>query len=380
MPWAPTDSRNIAVLAFADEVCADPSLLAGWAASFTAHDPVTLILHPGGLGATQVSEQVTEAANRAGLTDDEESADLVALTGPLSADDEAELVRRCSAVLSRREPDVPFVALPRVDERTLTSVRDLIAQSSTTVVAPPAPQPRHVATINDRWQVIHRGTPEDVGVLRQIFVDESYSLSPLAGWPGLARFRSAKDLGRRPLIIDCGANIGASTLYFGMSFQDAVIVAVEPEHDNFALLRQNTAAMASVEPINKAIASSSGTVRLYDPGWGAWGYRTGDQDAEFGSIGEVDAISVADIVSAHPDTEPFLLKVDIEGAEADLFSAPSDAFYRFPLVIVELHDWMLPGRHTSRSFLSWHLGQERDLVQLGENTFSLACALCDPLP
>jgi hypothetical protein len=70
-------------------------------------------------------------------------------------------------------------------------------------------------------------------------------------------------------------------------------------------------------------------------------------------------------------TVPFLLKIDIEGAEADLFSNNLEPFMAFYLVIVELHDWLLPGLANSRNFLAWHASSNRDFVYHGENVFSI---------
>jgi hypothetical protein len=45
-----------------------------------------------------------------------------------------------------------------------------------------------------------------------------------------------------------------------------------------------------------------------------------------------------------PDATPFLMKIDVEGAESDLFQTPYAGFQRFPALAIELHDWILPGR------------------------------------
>jgi methyltransferase FkbM-like protein len=43
------------------------------------------------------------------------------------------------------------------------------------------------------------------------------------------------------LVIDCGANIGLSTLYFLRRFPNAHVIALEPDPDNFKMLARNTA-------------------------------------------------------------------------------------------------------------------------------------------
>jgi hypothetical protein len=51
-----------------------------------------------------------------------------------------------------------------------------------------------------------------------------------------------------------------------------------------------------------------------------------------------------------PEGEPFLAKVNIEGFERDLFSDGLDWLDRIAVLFIEPHDWLFPGRHTSRTF------------------------------
>jgi hypothetical protein len=68
----------------------------------------------------------------------------------------------------------------------------------------------------------------------------------------------------------------------------------------------------------------------------------------------------------------FILKIDIEGAESDLFSRHTEELDRFPLVIIELHDWLLPRESNSCNFLKWYVEKGRDFVHFGENVFSIS--------
>ena len=44
------------------------------------------------------------------------------------------------------------------------------------------------------------------------------------------------------------------------------------------------------------------------------------------------------------DADPFIVKVDIEGFEADLFSANTQWVGRTPIIITELHNWLIRER------------------------------------
>jgi predicted O-methyltransferase YrrM len=47
-----------------------------------------------------------------------------------------------------------------------------------------------------------------------------------------------------PLILDCGANIGLSSIWFARKYPRATVIAVEPESENFRMLTMNTAEYA----------------------------------------------------------------------------------------------------------------------------------------
>ena len=115
-------ARAQAVLAFADELVADPSLLAAWSAAFDGSDDVTLVIYaPAGRGARGRAPRAPVVA-QAGL-DGEDAADLIALATPATVALEASLAAGASAVLTARALRPPFAALARVDAATVAHAR-----------------------------------------------------------------------------------------------------------------------------------------------------------------------------------------------------------------------------------------------------------------
>lgn len=55
------------------------------------------------------------------------------------------------------------------------------------------------------------------------------------------------------IIIDCGANIGLSTIFFKNSYPNAKIFSIEPDQENFSRLKDNIKKYDNIIPINKAI-------------------------------------------------------------------------------------------------------------------------------
>ena len=61
------------------------------------------------------------------------------------------------------------------------------------------------------------------------------------------------------------------------------------------------------------------------------------------------------------------MKVDIEGFEADLFQGDLGWLDTAEVVIIEPHDWMMPGAGTSRNFQKAMLDRDFEMVISGEN-------------
>jgi FkbM family methyltransferase len=214
---------------------------------------------------------------------------------------------------------------------------------------------------------LFRLTIADREVCKQVFFNQDYALKRLKRADDLLLFYTQHV---NPIIVDAGANIGAASAWFALAFPKSKILAIEPDVENYQLLTTNGREFSTVIPIQAAIASASGELTLCDPGDGAWAYRTSNNKNESGY--PVKAMTIEEILGQAGEGTPFILKIDIEGAEADLFSRHSARFNEFPLVIIELHDWMLPHEANSHNFLRWHTANERDFVFFGENVFSIS--------
>lgn len=204
----------------------------------------------------------------------------------------------------------------------------------------------------------------DVDVVYQTFLYEQYRLGRLARFQSIQkRYADILAGGRKPLIIDCGANIGMSAAYFSDQYPAARIVAIEPEPGNIALARKNC---PGVEFVQAAVSAECGRGSVVDSGGGNWAFRV-----ESDPSGKVDFVSINEVLCRHPDCEPFIIKIDIEGHEGDLFSANTEWVDRFFVLAIELHDWLLPMQGTSASFLKAIAQRNRDFVHVGENVFNI---------
>jgi len=236
---------------------------------------------------------------------------------------------------------------------------------------PPHLQRSELTCNGKRIKMLHRRTFADFSAIKQCFGDRQYDLPTGAHGAFLQHlYQQILASGRKPLIVDCGSNIGASVLWFNSRYAEAHILAVEPAPDNFDLLRQNCAHL-DVDLRQAGIAAEDGFAHLADPGQGSLAYRT----IPAGPGAELVMFSLSTLLATKPATEyvPFLLKLDIEGAEKSLFDGDCSTIGQFPLIVMEPHDWLLPGQLTSHGFFRFHAAACRELVVNHENIASIAC-------
>jgi FkbM family methyltransferase len=158
-------------------------------------------------------------------------------------------------------------------------------------------------------------------------------------------------------------------------YPDARITTFEPHSGNFQLLEMNCEGL-QVEPSRAAVCGTAGMRRLIDSGLGELGFRVAADDGTTEGRA-VDCVVLGDWLAGRlaGDLTPFILKIDIEGGEADLFDHADDRLQCFAVIILEPHDWTLPGSAVSRGFVRCHAGAERNFMFYAENVFSIDSAL-----
>lgn len=212
----------------------------------------------------------------------------------------------------------------------------------------------------------------DFYTIGQIYLDEDYGLEKLRRHGELmAYYRSIEQSGKTPLIIDCGGNTGLATRYFSENYPKAKIVCIEPDPSNLAQARKNNSS-SNVVFMESAIGSEKSRGTIVDPGLGNNGYRISCADD-----GATEIVSINVILEQFGAAEytPFIVKIDIEGFEADLFSKNLEWIEKFPLLVIELHDWMLPRSANANNFIRAIAPLNRDFVYHGENVFSISNTL-----
>ena len=153
--------------------------------------------------------------------------------------------------------------------------------------------------------------------LQEIFVDEVY------------RFVAHEP---RPHIVDAGANIGLSVLYFKHLYPDATVTAYEPDPQMFALLERNTAGLSGIE-LHKAAAWTEATELTFH----MEGSLAGSTEVDFLDAGRAVTVAAERLRDALALRPVSFLKIDIEGGENDVLFDIEDELDRIDHLFFEYH-------------------------------------------
>jgi FkbM family methyltransferase len=151
------------------------------------------------------------------------------------------------------------------------------------------------------------------------------------------------ELGEARLIIDAGANIGLSALTFAHKWPSATIICLEVDDANLDMLRRNTAGFPGIRVVAAGLWRRSAGLRISNPDAASWVFRVEEDEH-----GPIKGKGVAELLDEVGASRLDLLKVDIEGAETEVFGAEAGAWLdRVDNVMVELHEVFRPGSSTA---------------------------------
>ena len=141
------------------------------------------------------------------------------------------------------------------------------------------------------------------------------------------------------MIVDLGANIGLSLALFSERYPEARIYGFEPAPDNFEILQLNIAACPNVQAFQVAVVPQDGRVGLINPDGQQDSYRFGGA----GGSNSVEGWSMSTVIRKLGIDKIDILKIDIEGAEYELFESAQDWLGHVNTILVEVHEHEKPG-------------------------------------
>lgn len=232
--------------------------------------------------------------------------------------------------------------------------------------------PVSIADSGKQHTVWVRPHSTDIAIFTQIFRWKEYDFSRWSPYADHLKscYEDIIAAGKVPVIVDGGANAGYSPIWFSLRFPRARVIAVEPDRENFALLKRNVASFPNIVSVEAALWDEKTLVSILDPNASAWARRF---EVAHNGIG-MPSITVPELLHERDDYVPFIMKIDIEGAETKLFRSNTDWIDNFPLVVFEAHDslyeWLGPWQGSAHSFFSTLARRRREYLMHGENIFA----------
>jgi FkbM family methyltransferase len=166
-------------------------------------------------------------------------------------------------------------------------------------------------------------------------------------------------------IIDAGAHIGLASRFFAHRFPAARIVAIEPMEPNLAVLRRNAESCPQIRVQPGALWShATALAGTNDASWSHTMHETSD------AVTTIRGLTIPDILAQEGWDHVDLIKLDVEGAEREIFSdSAGEWLSRVRLIVIELHDRFYGG--CSQAFYRQIAGRLEAQEIRGENVFAL---------
>lgn len=170
------------------------------------------------------------------------------------------------------------------------------------------------------------------------------------------------------VIIDAGAHIGCGAVFFANRFPDAKIFAIEPSSDNYFYLRKNAESYSNIHCIQAALWCRNEEVTIENPTAESWGFNfkssNGFEDEK------IPGITISALCKRYEIESIDILKIDIEGAERELFSEEKVSWLsKVKTIAIETHDRFLPGCRFSVLRALERYNFEEFKVEHNENSF-----------
>ena len=237
-----------------------------------------------------------------------------------------------------------------------------------------------VDTITDpSFQIMALDAEEDRVVSGELLATNFYTADVSNLFYSL--FKGASDAERSDhVIVDAGANIGYYTLFSLASGFD--VIAFEPQQRACKMLRMSSAAneFHRLTLVNAALSDRSGVaVRIgYTKGnWGGSSTYNDDARSCFDHAGDVECVMTTTLDS-HVKTQVFLLKIDVEGHEAEVLDGASNVLQNFRpkhiLMEYRPEQLALVKRMLSRGYMAFNVREWDFFGQNGSAVFNTSFA------
>jgi FkbM family methyltransferase len=202
----------------------------------------------------------------------------------------------------------------------------------------------------------------DFSVFLQVFYDEQYApIISLCKWNNI----------EVNTILDFGANIGLTSIYFNKKYNNAAIYAVEPDDQNFEMLKRNTERINNIYIDKKAIWSHETSLTPSFEEQSDWGKTF--KESPLVLADNIEAISINHFLLNKQLEIIDILKIDIEGAEKQVFEGDVSFLKNVKIIAIEIHEEQIKKTFIQNILLNnKFILQEAGELLIGINSLFLA--------
>ena len=183
----------------------------------------------------------------------------------------------------------------------------------------------------DDFKVLVRRTSSDVPVFSQVFYYKEYQ----------AVIDTIREPSTIKYIVDAGANVGFTTLFFSKYFPDAKIISIEPEERNYAMMLKNFQLNAcKAIALKQALWNKNENLEIDREFRDHREWAIAVKPAGAGKE-RVEGITLPELCKKYQMPRIDILKIDIEGAERFLFDTEEHVRQFLPMtryLAMEIHD------------------------------------------
>jgi len=160
-----------------------------------------------------------------------------------------------------------------------------------------------IITLNDGAKFLVRPGIPDIQMINEIYIAKEYR-------------RNLNKIGKKPMIVDIGGNIGSFSVFISRLIKDARVFVFEPFPDNFKILKKNIEInhlQDRIEPFQLGVAKSKSKRKLF---LGKLGNATHSLFEKSEKSIIIKTVSLQDILKEIKFCD--FLKIDCEGAEYEI--------------------------------------------------------------
>lgn len=187
----------------------------------------------------------------------------------------------------------------------------------------------------------------DLMIMNEVFSHRCYDVE-MARSSYFRDYRRIYQIRKPQFIIDAGAHIGLSSVYFAWKYPQAKIIALEPDAENYYLLLKNTAPYPNIIPVKGALWNKS-TFLYINNRWRL--HKDGHlKSAEYELSEErvlhepkIRSFTLNELIATYQLDTVDILKIDIEGCERIIFQTDYQPWLsKTKLLLIETHDHKYP--------------------------------------